>query len=462
VRSTNRSCLNRIATAAAVAAVAVTGWAGPASAAGSGSTGTPSHTPSPTLSPKLSPTAKSSAVATPSPTTAASSVPTPAVPAGLPGQIEDLAPYVQQASCDPVAKPGAIALAKLLTLTYPGTTSGIPRECGVDGIASEHYEGRAIDWMISARKPVEAAEAATVIDWMFAKDDAGQEFANARRLGVMYMIWNGNIWGAYATGSGWRPYSSCANHPEPAFDTTCHRNHIHFSLSWDGAMGHTSFWTKQVAPVDYGPCRPADLNWALPYSGANPTPCPSSFEVTARPGSPAGTSALYRYSGILLGNGSAGSYVSAVQAALGVDVDGFYGQQTAAAVSAFRTGHGLSAGGVVDPATWRALLAAAPGPPVEPGRSASGDPAPAGGTSSSTPAKARPAARSSLSGYVSTVLRYGDRGPAVLALQKALKVKPTSGWFGPATRSAVIKFQQARHLAATGIVDAATWRALGA
>jgi peptidoglycan hydrolase-like protein with peptidoglycan-binding domain len=451
VRPTCRSRLNRIVTIAAVAGIAATGWAGPASAASS--------------DPTPSPTAKHSPSAEPSPTTAASSVPTPAVPAGLPSQLEDFAPYVQQASCDPVAKPGAIALAKLLSKTYPGTSSGIARACGVDGIASEHYEGRAIDWMISVRKPAEAAEAAAVIDWMFAADDSGQEYANARRLGVMYMIWNGNIWGSYATGSGWRPYSSCANHPEPASDTACHRNHIHISLSWEGAMGHTSFWTKQVAAADYGPCRPADLNWALPYAGANATPCPSYQAVTARTGSPAGSSALYRYSGILLGSGSTGAPVSTVQTAIGAGADGYYGQQTAAAVSAFRTAHGLSAGGTVDPATWRALLAAAPGPPVEPGRSASGKPA---ATPSATkppapaPSTAPPAARSPLAGYASTVLRYGDRGRAVLALQKALKVTPTSGWFGPATRNAVIRFQRAHHHPATGVVDAATWRALGA
>jgi peptidoglycan hydrolase-like protein with peptidoglycan-binding domain len=446
VRPTTRTCLYRIVTLAAVTTVAVTGWAGPASAAGSGPTPSATVTPSP-------------AAATPSPSAAAPSVPTPAVPAGLPSQIEGLAPYVQQASCDPVAKPGAVALAKLLVATYPGTTSGITRACGVDGIASEHYEGRAIDWMISVRKPAEAAEAKAVIDWMFAADGAGQQYANVRRLGVMYMIWNGNIWGSYASGSGWRPYSNCANHPEPASDTACHRNHIHFSLSWDGAMGHTSFWTKRVAPVDYGPCRPEDLNWALPYFAANATPCPSYSEVTARPGSPAGTASLYRYSGIRLVTDSSGAPVSAVQAALGVGVDGWFGQQTAAAVSQFRTGHGLPAGGTVDPATWRALLAAAPGPPVEPGRSVTSQP-------SKKPTIANPPAPatavSPLAAYASTVLRYGDTGPGVLALQKALKVTPKSGWFGPATRRTVIGFQQAHHLPGTGIVGVATWHALGA
>ncbi|WP_258272927.1 hypothetical protein, partial [Escherichia coli] len=79
-----------------------------------------------------------------------------------------------------------------------------------------------------------------VIKWMFAKDAQGRPYANARRLGVMYVIWNGKIWGAYGAGKGWRPYSTCAKHPEKSWDNTCHRNHMHISLSWAGAMGRTS------------------------------------------------------------------------------------------------------------------------------------------------------------------------------------------------------------------------------
>lgn len=42
---------------------------------------------------------------------------------------------------------------------------------------------------------------------------------------------------------------------------------MHISLSWSGAMGRTSFWTKRVYADDYGPCRPRDLNWGAEPRG---------------------------------------------------------------------------------------------------------------------------------------------------------------------------------------------------
>ena len=378
----------------------------------------------------------------------------PATPAGLPSGIEDLARYVRQASCDPGAKPGAQALGRLLTTTYPGTSYGISRACGADGIASEHYEGRALDWMVSVRDRTGAAEAAAALGWLFATDAAGHPYANARRLGIMYVIWNNRIWGAYNTAAGWRPYSTCAAHPEPGWDTSCHRNHIHFSLSWAGAMGATSFWSRRVAAADYGPCRPKDLNWAAPYRRANPVPCPTYPTVTAPSGASATAQGVARFSGATIGTGSAGPAVSAVQRALGLSADGAFGPATGAAVSAFRTAHRLPAGTGVDQPTWHALVAAfvTGSEPIStatpPTRSTAGTSAASGG--------------GQLSRYRGTVLRYGDRGPAVLAMQRTLRVTPATGWFGPVTRAAVLRFQRAHGIPTTGNVGPLTWRALGA
>jgi peptidoglycan hydrolase-like protein with peptidoglycan-binding domain len=57
------------------------------------------------------------------------------------------------------------------------------------------------------------------------------------------------------------------------------------------------------------------------------------------------------------------------------------------------------------------------------------------------------------------VLKYGSRGPFVRNLQARLHIY-VDGWFGPQTRRAVKRFQAAKHLRVTGVVNAVTWRAL--
>jgi hypothetical protein len=62
----------------------------------------------------------------------------------------------------------------------------------------------------------------------------------------MYIGWNNMIWRAYGSTPGWGDLKGCSTDPAKkaaAYDTTCHRNHVHISLSWDGAAGLTSFWT---------------------------------------------------------------------------------------------------------------------------------------------------------------------------------------------------------------------------
>jgi len=293
------------------------------------------------------------------PTAAAAAVTArpPATPGGLPAGIEPLAAYLGQVSCDPGPKPGTLALARLLTTTYPGTGYGISRSCGAGIGTSEHYDGRAIDWMNSIRDPRQAAQATVVLNWLLGRDSAGRPYANARRLGVMYLIWNNRTWSTYDAGAGWQPYSSCAAHLDRSWDTTCHRDHIHISLSWAGAMGRTSFWTKRVAVAEYGPCRAADLNWAAPYRTPNLQRCPAYPKVRPPAGASAVLVALTTYSGAELRSGATGPAVTAVQRALAVPT-GPFDARTRTAVTGFQRGHALAGTGVVDAGTWRALLRA--------------------------------------------------------------------------------------------------------
>jgi hypothetical protein len=283
---------------------------------------------------------------------AAATVPVP--PRSLPTAIEPLAYYVAQSSCDPTVKPGTRSLANLLTRTYPGISWGSAYSCGTDGSVSEHYEGRAIDWMASYRVTWQRDDANSLVTWLLATDKAGNRFAMARRLGVQYVIWDNRIWGSW--NGQWENYNNCLNTPSTAYDNACHRTHVHISLSWNGAMGKTTFWTGQTAAFDYGPCRPADLNWADPRWGFNAHPCPSYRKVQARSGASAVAQALVKYSGARLTAGMSGPAVTAVQSALRVGQSGVMDSATRAAVNYFRTHNAISAGDVVGQLTWRALL----------------------------------------------------------------------------------------------------------
>jgi hypothetical protein len=284
----------------------------------------------------------------------------PPTPSRLPGVIEPPAPYVEQSSCDPTLRPGTVKLAHLLASTYRSfnaTSWASTYACGTDGTRSEHYDGRAIDWMVDIHNTRQYAAAKTVIAWLLATDKAGDRFAMARRLGVMYLIYNNRMWGAWD--GRWEQYNNCAHLPQRVNDNACHRTHMHISLSWNGAMGRTSYWTKRVAPTDFGPCRPKDLNWAYLYRGVNPHPCPQFSLVHAKAGASATKRALVKYSGASVRRGWQGPAVTAVQHALHVSATGSYNPATVSAVKRFQARHpSCPLTGAMNPATWRALLAA--------------------------------------------------------------------------------------------------------
>lgn len=188
----------------------------------------------------------------------------PAAPATAPSPgsaIEALAPYQGQNTCDPVARPGAVALRNLVLASYPGTgDSGIVRACNV-GSTSEHKEGRAWDWRVSTSNPDQVAQVADLLAWLLATDEYGNTAAMARRLGIMYMIWDSKVWKSYQASRGWQAYVG----PSP------HTDHVHFSLSWAGAYANTSYWTGTVAPTMYAPVKvvaPATATATIGVGGA--------------------------------------------------------------------------------------------------------------------------------------------------------------------------------------------------
>ena len=116
-------------------------------------------------------------------------------------------------------------------------------------------------------------------------------------------------------------------------------------------------------------------------------------------------------------------------------VTGFFGPDTENAVKLFQLDRDIFPSGIVDAQTWDAIEKQAWIPPTVPKRCN------------------RP------------TLQPGSEGKDVQDLQKRLydlgylKIRP-SGYFGEASKQAVISFQQKQDLPATGIVDARTWEAL--
>ncbi|MEP6760418.1 MAG: hypothetical protein ABJA93_03535 [Sporichthyaceae bacterium] len=188
--------------------------------------------------------------------------------------IEPFARYAPQIKCTPRARPGVVNFSRRVLRAYPGTRSlGIVRACSVGGL-SEHKEGRAWDWGgLNAHRAADRRKVANLAAWLFATDRHGNRAANARRLGIQYIIWNGRIWGSYRWASGWRYYSGANRHTD----------HVHISFTWAGANMNTSFWTGRVGGVNW---TPAPTPPTPPKPPVVPAPRPEPVGPSTLPAGP--------------------------------------------------------------------------------------------------------------------------------------------------------------------------------
>jgi peptidoglycan hydrolase-like protein with peptidoglycan-binding domain len=310
----------------------------------------------------------------------------------LPSGLDVYVPYQGQTVCDPVARPGVLAFARLMTSHYGmGSTALIGRTCGSG--PSEHYDGRAWDWMLRVDNPAQEAVAQSVLSWLTAPDANGVQGAMARRFGIMYIIHNRKMWRAYATDRGWAPYTGVSPHTD----------HIHFSFNYDGAAGRTSWWTG-VPTRSY--------LTALPRSGSPATP-PAPVPTTPVPAT----------TPVQLSSGMRSEAVRQLQARLGnLPTTGFYGDLTKARVTAYQAFVGLPRTGVADlrmqeilaTRAWKSVTAAYP------------------------------------------TLSFGTTSAAVRILQAKLGSLPTTGYYGTLTRARVTAYQKLAGLPQTGVADPVT------
>ncbi len=170
----------------------------------------------------------------------------PVTPVFGPG-IEALAKYEGQTVCDPTVKAGTQSLVDLLRDAYPDIPNlGVTRPCDVGG-QSEHKEGRAYDWGARADTAEGLAAGRDLLTWLFATDAAGNQYANARRLGIMYIIWDQHMWRAYD------PVPTTDPATWPAYNgADPHTSHMHISLSIDGAFRQTSWYGARAATASPG------------------------------------------------------------------------------------------------------------------------------------------------------------------------------------------------------------------
>jgi peptidoglycan hydrolase-like protein with peptidoglycan-binding domain len=407
---------------------------------------------------------------------AAKAAKNPAAPKAAPSVVEAYSSYLPQVSCDPIAKPGTLALRAMLLATYGGRDLGITRACDIGGL-SEHKEGRAWDWGLSAAKPAEKAVADQFLTWLLAKGPGTSGYGyNARRLGVMYVIWNGKIWGGYRAADRWRAYTGGESHSD----------HIHISLSWNGAMKRTSWWTGKAAVPDFGPCPTIEGELAAKYSAPRATPCPAPTPVASLRGTP------------LLQRESTGPYVKQVQRRLSVTpVSGYFGLLTDAALRKFQKSHGLPETGKTDVRTWAALRGVATTPPPPPATSGSVSPkylsrlshtVVAGETVASIAAYWRSSVsaimaanhkksatihpgrvlsvpvKSSLTRYWHVKLHQGSENATVKVLQTALRMpkRYRTGFFGDITKGYVNALKVRYGWKPDGIAGPRVWLKLGA
>ena len=161
--------------------------------------------------------------------------------------IDDYAAYEPQTKCAPTVKPAMEYLARWAVARFGGEYGGISRACG--GSKSEHKEGRAFDWTMDADSARDRRGVQRFLKKIFRTDRQGNEHALARRMGIMYIIWDDQMYASYDRFAA-KPYrhSSCKTVARCS-QTLRHRDHVHISLSRAGGAAETSWYARELKRV---------------------------------------------------------------------------------------------------------------------------------------------------------------------------------------------------------------------
>lgn len=160
-------------------------------------------------------------------------------------EIEGYASYQPQTKCSPKAKPGTLELGRWLVKRQGGGFGGVSRSCESGG-TSEHKEGRAFDWRLDATKKADRQRAAAFLALVKKTDKAGNTDARARRMGIMYIIWNDHMYAAWDGFEREDYLSSSCTTKQKCSTTLRHRDNLHVSLSRPGGKGATSWYEGKL------------------------------------------------------------------------------------------------------------------------------------------------------------------------------------------------------------------------
>jgi hypothetical protein len=202
-------------------------------------------------------------------------VPPPPKPTvAMPSAVDVPMNYQGQTLCSQNTKPGVAAWASIVATNYKRPTYGTIRPCASD--VSEHYDGRALDWMLNVNNAEDKAIADAVTTWLTAKDANGNYGAWARRLGIMYIIWNKKTWKSYRDINTWTTYTGSVRTP------------ITFTSALPGTAPASARRGGPVArrpPSTLRPVRPAPRSRSTRSSPSSRTCCSSSARPAMRCGS---------------------------------------------------------------------------------------------------------------------------------------------------------------------------------
>lgn len=161
--------------------------------------------------------------------------------------------YDPATRCTKTRRPGIERMLAWLRKNADGVSWGSYRcERWGKGSASLHAEGRAIDWHLDSRVPIQRAAGKRLIRALLATDSTGNRQALARRMGVQELIWDCSYWSAAM--DEFRIYRPCfaadgRTRRKRVSATIAHQDHIHIGMTKAGAMARTSFWTRKAPPA---------------------------------------------------------------------------------------------------------------------------------------------------------------------------------------------------------------------